>query len=125
VDKDAAMINVLEPENRQLKTDCAKKDLLIEKLLKEANENRTIMDEAIGEIVEKSVQIYLEYKKALATFGAEPEPLPQDPKGGASGLLNWILSEFKALRSVLANTSDNSIVILCECVLAILDREGC
>jgi hypothetical protein len=31
-----------------------KKDQLIEKLLKEAEDNQSLMDEAIGEIVEKS-----------------------------------------------------------------------
>jgi hypothetical protein len=83
------------------------------------------MDEAIGEIVEKSYQIYLEYKKALATFGTKPEPLPQDPEGGATGLLNWILKEFSSLADVLNMASNNSTIISCESILAILDREGC
>jgi laccase len=98
---------------------------LIKKLLKEADETRTLMDKAIGEIVEKSDQIYLEYKKALATFGAEPEPLPQDPEGRASGLLNWILKEFSSLAGILNMASDNSAIISCESILAMLDHEGC
>jgi laccase len=98
---------------------------LIEKLLKDAEDNRSLMDEDIGEIVEKSDQIYLEYKKALATFGAEPKTLPEDPEGGATGLLNWILKEFSPLADVLNMASDNSAVISCESILAILDREGC
>jgi laccase len=93
--------------------------------LKEADENQTLMDEAIGEIVEMSDQIYLEYKTILATFGAEPEPLPQDTEGGASGLLNWILKEFSSLAGILNIASDNSAVISCESILAMLDHEGC
>jgi hypothetical protein len=98
---------------------------LIEKLLKEATENQGLMDEAIREIFEKSNQIYEEYKKALATFGAEPQPLPQNPEGGDSGLLNWILREFSTLTDILNMASDNSAVISCESILAILDRKGC
>jgi laccase len=125
VEKDAAKINILEADSKQFKADNTKKDLSNEKLLKEAEENRGLMDEAIGEIVEKSDQIYLEYKKALATFGAEPEPLPQDPKGGAMGLLNWILKEFASLTNILSMAFDNSVVISCESILEILDHEGC
>jgi hypothetical protein len=98
---------------------------LIEKLLKDAEDNRSLMDEDIGEIVEKSDQIYLEYKKALATFGAEPKTLPEDPEGGATGLLNWILKEFSPLADVLNMASDNSVVIYCESILTILDRQDC
>lgn len=115
-EKDATKIGKMEQELRQLKAEGVKKDELIEKVLKEAKDNRSVMEEAIGEMVDKSDQIYLEYKKALATFGAEPEPLPQDPKGGASGLLNWIYKKFSSL-------SNNSAVISCERILAMLDRE--
>jgi hypothetical protein len=73
MEKDVVRTKSLEAENKGLKEEGFKKDQLIEKLLKEAEDNRSLMDEAIGEIVEKSDQIYLEYKKALATFGAEPE----------------------------------------------------
>jgi hypothetical protein len=98
---------------------------LIEKLLKEVDENRTLMDDSIGEIIEKSDQIYLEYKKALATFGAEPKPLPQDPGGGASGLLSWTLKEFSLLEGISNMASDNSAIISCKSILAMLDRKGC
>jgi uncharacterized protein YlxW (UPF0749 family) len=75
-EKDAITINDLEAENKQLKAEGAKKGKLIEKLLKKAEDNHNLMSEAIEEIIEKSDQIYLEYKKSRATFGAEPAPLP-------------------------------------------------
>jgi peptidoglycan hydrolase CwlO-like protein len=125
VEKDAVTINDLKAENKQLKVEGAKKGNLIERLLKEAKDNHNLMNEAIGEIIEKSNRIYLEYKKALATFGAEPARLPQDLEGLATSLLNWILNEFTLLADILSITSDNSTVILSESVLAILDREGC
>lgn len=83
------------------------------------------MSDAIKEIVEQSDRIFLEYKKALAAFGAEPEPLPRDPEGGASGLLNWILNEFFSLQDIFQMVSDNSAVISFESILVVLDREGC
>ena len=95
--------------------------MLIEKELKEAEEDCALMDEVIKEISKKSEQIYQEYKKALAIFGAELADLPQDYEGGASGVLNWILKEF----TVLTMTSDNSAVVSCKSILALLDREGC
>jgi len=58
-------------EVRKLKAEGSQKDLLIEKVLKEAEEDCVLMDEVIKEISEKSEQIYQEYKKALAIFGAE------------------------------------------------------
>jgi hypothetical protein len=95
-------------------------------LLKEAKDDHVLMDGAIREIVEKGDAIYQEYKNALTTFGAEPAALPEDSKGrGVSGLLNWILSEFKVLADILNLTSDNSAMISCESVFAILDRKGC
>lgn len=36
-----------------------------------------------------------------------------------------MLNEFSVLKDVLAGESDNSAVVSCESVLAILDREGC
>ena len=45
-------------------------------MLKEAEEDCALMDEVSKEISEKSEQIYQEYKKALAIFGAELADLP-------------------------------------------------
>lgn len=59
MDKDVIRIKSLEVENKKLKDEGSKKDQLIEKLLKEAEENQSFMDEAVGEIVEKNEQIYL------------------------------------------------------------------
>jgi hypothetical protein len=125
VEKDFVKIKSLEAENKGLKEEGSKKDQLIEKMLKEAEDNRSLMDEAIGEIVEKSDQIYLEYKKALANFRAEPKPLPQDLEGGAKSLLNWILNEYSSLVDILNMASDNSAVISWENILTIFDHEGC
>ena len=59
----------------QLSGECAKKDKIIERLEEEARENTLLLAEATDEIVEKSSEIYEAYRDALATFGAEPEPL--------------------------------------------------
>ena len=59
----------------QLSADIVKKNLLIEKLQKEAKENLKLFGDACDEIKERSDPIYEEYRRALVTFGAEPEPL--------------------------------------------------
>ena len=125
MEKDSTKIVALGSEVRKLNAEGSQKDLLIEKVLKEAEEDCVLMDEVIKEISEKSEQIYQEYKKALAIFGAELADLPQDYEGGASGLLNWILKEFTVLGDILTMTSDNSAVVSCKSILALLDREGC
>jgi hypothetical protein len=71
VEKDVVMTNDLEAENKKLKVEGVKKGNLIERSWKEVEYSHNLMNEAIGEIDEKSDRIYLEYKKALATFGAE------------------------------------------------------
>lgn len=68
-------MRTLEAENRELKAEGAKKGEFIEKLLKEADENHALMEEAINDIIEKSKHIYAEYKEALGIFRDEPEPL--------------------------------------------------
>ena len=73
----------------------------------------------------KSAAIREEYRKALASFGAEPSPFPEDAEGGASGLLDWLLSEFEDLSQILASVSDNTAVMACESIMAILAHEGC
>jgi len=42
---------------------------------------------------------FYEYKKALATFGAEPLPLPEPVEGpkGVVRILGWLINEFKGL----------------------------
>ena len=49
------------------------------------------MGGAVQEIAEKSEAVYEEYKRALATFGAEPAALETEAEGGRSGLLDWLL----------------------------------
>lgn len=71
-----------------------------------------------------------EYKATLATFGAEPFPLPvpndtKDVEKGIKALHGWLLNEFSRFKDVIGTVSDNSAVITCTSVLAILDREGC
>lgn len=88
VEKDATKISTLEGEIRMLKAEAKKKDELIEKQIEDAAENLNLMNDAMKEIVENRDLIYAEYENALATFGIELEPLPQDPEGEASGLLN-------------------------------------
>ena len=112
-------------EVRQLKVDLEKKNDLISKLEKEAEEDRETWENASREIMAKSAAIREQYAKALATFGAEPSPFPEEVDGGASGLLDWLLGEFEVLGEVLSNVSDNTAVMTCESIMAILACEGC
>ena len=82
-------------------------------------------ESASQDILSKSAAIREEYRKALASFGAEPSPFPEDSEGGASGLLDWLLGEFEDLGQILASVSDNTAVMTCESVMAVLAREGC
>ena len=82
-------------------------------------------ESASQDILNKSTAIREEYRKALASFGAEPSPFPEDAEGGTSGLLDWLLSEFEDLSQILSSVSDNTAVIACESVMAILAHEGC
>ena len=61
----------------------------------------------------------------MASFGAEPSPFPDDAEGGASGLLDWLLNEFEDLSQILSSVSDNTAVMACESIMAILAHEGC
>ena len=91
----------------------------------EVEEDRGMWESATQDILNKSAAIREEYRKALASFGAEPSPFPEDAEGGASGLLDWLLSEFEDLGQILTSVSDNTAVMACESVMAILAREGC
>jgi len=72
----------------QLSTKCSKKDQLITKLQEEARENMQLLSDASDEINEKRDAIFEAYRDALATFGAEPEPLAKSSGLGVSGLLD-------------------------------------
>ncbi|KAG2604242.1 hypothetical protein PVAP13_4NG055908 [Panicum virgatum] len=109
----------------QLSGECAKKDKIIERLEEEARENTQLLAKANDEIVEKSSEIYKAYREALATFGAEPEPLVRSDGLGLNGLLDWMLKEFAVLENILTDISDNSAVISCENAFTLLDHEGC
>ena len=102
-----------------------KKDVLIEKLQKEAQENMQLLSDASDVIEEKSDTIFEAYRDALATFGAEPEPLVKSSGPELSGLLDWMLKEFSVLGNILTNISENSAVISCENAFALLEHEGC
>ena len=102
-----------------------KKDVLIEKLQKEAQENMQLLSDASDVIEEKSDAIFEAYRDALATFEAEPEPLVKSGGPEVSGLLDWILKEFAVLGNILTNISDNSAVISCENAFVLLKHEGC
>ena len=84
-----------------------------------------MLTEAIDEIVEKSSEIFEAYNDALATFGAEPEPLLRSDGLGLNGLLDWMLKEFAVLGNILTDILDNSAVISCENTFALLEHEGC
>ena len=102
-----------------------KKDVLIEKLQKEAQENMQLLSDASDVIEEKSDAIFEAYRDALATFEAEPEPLVKSGGPEVSGLLDWMLKEFAVLGNILTNISDNSAVISCENAFVLLKHEGC
>jgi len=73
----------------------------------------------------KSDAIFEAYREALATFGAEPEPLVKSSGSEVFGLLDWMLREFAVLGNILTNISDNSAVVSCENAFALLEHEGC
>ena len=124
VEKDAAKVVNLQTEVRQLKADVERKNVKISDLEKEAEEDRVMWESASQDILNKSAAICKEYRKALASFGAEPSPFPENSEGVASGLLDWLLGEFEDLRRILASVSDNTAVMTCESVMAVLAREG-
>jgi len=125
VEKDAAKVINLQMEVRQLKADVERKNDKISELEKEVKEDHAMWESASQDILSKSAAIREEYRKALASFGAEPSPFPEDSEGGASGLLDWLLGEFEDLGQILASVSDNTAVMTCESVMAVLAREGC
>ena len=125
VKKDVAKVVNLQTEVRQLKADVEKKNDKISDLEKEVEEDRALWESASQDILSKSTAIREEYRRALASFGAEPSPFPEDSEGGASGLLDWLQSEFEDLGQILTSVSDNTAVVACESVLAILAHEGC
>jgi len=108
----------------QTEVDVEKKNDMISKLERDAEENRAMWELATQEILDKSAAIRAEYSEALASFGAVPSPFPSDAEEGAAGLLDWLLAEFEKLGSILSSVSDNTAVMACESVLAILAREG-
>jgi len=124
IDWDNVKTNGLQTEVRHLKVDVEKKNDLISKLERDAEENRAMWELATQEILDKSAAIRAEYSEALASFGAVPSPFPSDAEEGVAGLLDWLLAEFEKLGSILSSVSDNTAVMACESVLAILAREG-
>ncbi|KAG2611934.1 uncharacterized protein LOC120704724 [Panicum virgatum] len=124
VEKDAAKVVNLQTEVRQLKADVERKNVKISEL-EEVEEDRVMWESASQDILNKSAAIREEYRKALASFGAEPSPFPEYSEGGASGLLDWLLGEFEDLGRILASVSDNTAVMTCESVMAVLACEGC
>ena len=78
------------------------------------------------EIVTKSEEIYQSYKKALATFGAEPLPLTPRAEGseGVLRLFSCLLGEFEGLQEIAQTAGDNAATVASEGLLAILRRAG-
>ncbi|KAG2643776.1 hypothetical protein PVAP13_2KG348189 [Panicum virgatum] len=125
VERDAAKVVNLQTEVRQLKADVERKNVKISELEKEVEEDRVMWESTSQDILNKSAAICEEYNKALASFVTKPLPFPEDSEGGASGLLDWLLGEFEDLGRILASVSDNTAVMTCESVMAVLAREGC
>ncbi|RLN31219.1 hypothetical protein C2845_PM05G36230 [Panicum miliaceum] len=82
VEKDATKISSLQREMKELKSEAVRKDELIEKLVEEAEMDRKVMEVAIRDMKAQGDLIYEKYRKALAAFGAESFPIPEDPEGG-------------------------------------------
>ena len=78
------------------------------------------------EVVVKSEEIYQADKKALATFGAEPLPLPPRAEGseGVLRLFSCLLDEFEGLQEIVQTAGDNAATVASEGLLAILRRAG-
>ena len=98
---------VSEPKNqvKGLELDAKKKDEILSKVAIETQK----LDTGFKEIVSKSEEIFQSYKRALATFGAEPLPLPPPAEGpeGVLRLFAWLLSELEGLREVAEAAVDS------------------
>ena len=79
------------------------------------------------EIVARIEEIYQAYKKALATFGGEPLPLPPPAEApeGVLGLYSWLLDEFDGLQEIAETAGDNAAAVASEGLMAILRRVDC
>lgn len=60
------------------------------------------------------------YKEALGEFGTRPNPFPE--KDDASEVMDWMLTEFKALPSVISGASNFAVVFSVESLLKLLDK---
>ena len=66
-----------EQEASELKKQAKIKDEMLAKAAEEVKKVETVCKDMVA----KSEEIYQAYKKALATFGAEPLPLPPQAEG--------------------------------------------
>ena len=68
------------------------------------------LEQVFAEVALRAEGLYQEYKKALATLGAEPLPLPEPAEGSQVifQLLDWLLSEFEGLGEVMGVANGNA-----------------
>jgi len=98
-----------------------------DEILAKVDDETTKVQTVFKEIVTKSEEIYQSYKKALATFGGDPLPLPPPAEGpkGVLRMFSWLLSEFEGLQEIAEIAEDNAAAVASEGLMAIMRRAGC
>ena len=119
-------MELVEEEVKQL-FELRKQAKLKDEMLAKAAEEVEKVGTVCKEIVARSEEIYQAYKKALATFGGEPLPLPPSAEGpeGVLRLYAWLLGEFEGLQEIAEIAGDNVAVVASEGLMAVLRRVGC
>ena len=84
------------------------------------------LEQVFTEVASRADGVYQEYKKALATLGAEPLPLPEPAEGSQVilQLLDWMMSEFEGLGEVMNVANDNVASVSFEGLVGNLLRAG-
>ena len=120
------LLKLVEEEGEQV-TELKKQITVKDEVLAKAAEEVEKVGIVCSEIVAKSEEIFQAYKKALATFGGKPLPLPLVAEGpeGVLRLYSWLLSEFEGLEEIAQTAGDNKAAVASEGLLAILRRACC
>lgn len=130
VDKSIDVINTLRGANAELVTQNAdiaktlgKKEKVILKLEKALNERREAMSKGADGIQKNFKLLFEKYSEALGQFGTRPNPFPENED--ASVVMDWMLTEFKALPEVISGASDFAAVFSVESLLKLLENYDC
>lgn len=119
-------LNVLEKLRSAAKKDArtiAEQEKEIHILGQDLKEQKAFVAEAEHALKEKFVEIFEEYKAALAKFGTEPFPFLGDDK--VKKIFNWMKEEFEGLLEVITGISDFVASFCLDSTLQLLERHSC